>query len=161
MRPRLLTAALGIALVLLACLLASRRTPPSITGADSSPPASPEPRVRGGATSSSVAAVHPGEPSAASLPPGLESEIEAAVVTYSPKALPTFERLLSSGEPDVREAARDGLVRLGEKGGADLLRRATGRLTDPDEIRRFQETAELLELPSALEGPLKKGGAAN
>ena len=86
----------------------------------------------------------------------LEEEIEAAVVTYSPEALPVFEKLLASGEPDVRESARDGLVRLGEKGGAALLRRASARLTDPEEIKRFLETAEHLELPSASEGPFKK-----
>ena len=78
------------------------------------------------------------------------------MVTYSPEGLPTFERLLASGEPDIREAARDGLIRLGEKGGAALLRRASAKLTDPAEIQKFLETADYLELPSALEGPLKK-----
>ena len=87
----------------------------------------------------------------------ISNEIEAAVVTYSPDALPTFEKFLASGEPDVREAARDGLLRLGEKGGAALLRRATARMTDPEEIKRFREAADFLELPSALEGPLKNG----
>lgn len=90
------------------------------------------------------------------LPLALEEEIENAVVTYSPAGLPTFEKLLASGEPDVREAARDGLVRLGETGGAALLRRASARLTDPGEIKKFLETADYLELPSASEGPFKK-----
>ncbi len=78
------------------------------------------------------------------------------MVTYSPEGLPTFEKLLASGEPDIREAARDGLVRLGENGGAALLRRASAKLTDPAEIQKFLETADYLELPSALEGPFKK-----
>lgn len=95
----------------------------------------------------------------ATLSPQLEKEIENAVVTYSPAGLPTFEKLLASGEPDIREAARDGLVRLGEKGGARLLRAATARLTEPEEIKRFQDTADYLELPSASEGPLKPGAS--
>lgn len=86
----------------------------------------------------------------------VREDIEKAVVTYSPDALPTFERFLASNEPDVREAARDGLVRLGEKGGGAILRRATARMTDPEEIKRMQETADWLELPSALDGPMKK-----
>ncbi|MGC4015913.1 MAG: hypothetical protein QM755_15520 [Luteolibacter sp.] len=75
---------------------------------------------------------------------------------YSPDALPTFERFLASNEPDVREAARDGLARLEEKGGAALLRRATARMTDPEEIKRMNETADWLDLPSATDGPMKK-----
>jgi len=86
----------------------------------------------------------------------VQSDIDSAVVLYSPEALPTFERFLASNEPDVREAARDGLVRLGETGGAALLRHATARMTDPEEIKRMLETADYLELPSALDGPLKK-----
>ncbi|BCU79124.1 hypothetical protein llg_38390 [Luteolibacter sp. LG18] len=86
----------------------------------------------------------------------VREDIEKAVVTYSPDALPTFERFLASNEPDVREAARDGLVRLGQKGGAALLRRATARMTDPEEIKRMQETADWLDLPPATEGPMKR-----
>jgi len=86
----------------------------------------------------------------------VREDIEKAVVTYSPDALPTFERFLASNEPDVREAARDGLSRLGEKGGAAILRRATTRMTDPEEIKRMQETADWLDLPSATDGPMKR-----
>jgi hypothetical protein len=154
MRPRLiLLAATGLLLALAALIyLASR--PKSEPAAPLNAPQTSSNR------SQRKAATSPTDPTSpqpkANLPPALEEEIEAAVVTYSPEGLPTFERLLASGEPDIREAARDGLIRLGEKGGAALLRRASAKLTDPAEIQKFLETADYLELPSALEGPLKK-----
>ncbi|WP_338286576.1 hypothetical protein [Luteolibacter sp. LG18] len=112
-------------------------------------------------TSASSVNPHTASPVAKTVSPLVVDEIvrediEKAVVTYSPDALPTFERFLASNEPDVREAARDGLVRLGQKGGAALLRRATARMTDPEEIKRMQETADWLDLPPATEGPMKR-----
>lgn len=154
MRVRLLLAATGLLLALAAFVYLKSSGPER--GPDAAAQTKPSPSNRESRQPAPIATtpVSPRSDSRPSLP--VEEEIEAAVVTYSPAALPTFEKLLASGEPDVREAARDGLVRLGETGGAALLRRATARLTDPEEIRKFLETADYLELPSALEGPLKK-----
>ena len=153
MRPRLLLAATGLLLALAAFVYLNSRPKPV-------PDAAVEAKRSSSARTSTPPAAIPNVPEGiaqeTTLSPTLEKEIEDAVVTYSPAGLPTFEKLLASGEPDIREAARDGLVRLGETGGATLLRRASARLTDPEEIKKFLETADYLELPSALEGPLKK-----
>jgi hypothetical protein len=154
MRPRLtLLAATGLLLALAAFVYLASGPKPEPAAPPSAPQLSSNRPPR-------KPADRPTDPTSpqpkATLPVALEEEIETAVVTYSPEGLPTFEKLLANGEPDIREAARDGLVRLGEKGGAALLRRATARLTDPAEIQRFLETADYLELPSALEGPFKK-----
>lgn len=153
MRLRLFLAATGLVLTVAAFFYLTPATEPETTSPPKvreTPPANAN-RVTPG---TSKPPLNP--PSVTVHASTVEEEIEAAVVTYSPAALPTFEKLLASGEPDVREAARDGLVRLGETGGAALLRRASARLTDPQEIKKFLETADYLELPSALEGPLKK-----
>ena len=155
MRPRFLLAATGLALILAAFYFPRRAQPPQ-SGTIPEAPQAPSTRAsRLPSPASTAGSANSSEP-APTLSPALENEIEEAVVTYSPEALPFLGKLLASGEPDVREAARDGLVRLGEKGGAVLLRRATAKLTDPEEIKKFLETADYLELPSALEGPLKK-----
>ncbi|OYV05534.1 MAG: hypothetical protein CFE26_11080 [Verrucomicrobiales bacterium VVV1] len=153
MRPRRLFAATGLLLTMAAFLyLGSGKKPEPDTPAKARQPSPISPSRETAGISS-----RPTNPqSTPTLPLPLEEEIENAVVTYSPAGLPTFEKLLASGEPDIREAARDGLVRLGETGGAALLRRASARLTDPDEIKKFLETADYLELPSASEGPFKK-----
>lgn len=153
MRPQTLIAATGLLIPLAAFFYLSSRpgTKPETLG-----------ETKRASTNRPVHDSHPPRENAPvyepglSLSPALEKEIEDAVVTYSPAGLPTFEKLLASAEPEIREAARDGLVRLGEKGGAPLLRRASARLTDPEEIKKFLDTANWLELPSALEGPLKK-----
>ncbi len=154
MRSRLFLAATGLLLAMAAFVYLKPSGPERGPDSAAKTKLVPSTRESRQPKSTSTEQVSPPPDPRPSLP--LEEEIEAAVVTYSPAALPTFEKLLASGEPEIREAARDGLVRLGETGGAALLRRATARLTDPEEIRKFLETADYLELPSALEGPLKK-----
>lgn len=156
MRPRLLLAGGGLLLTLGAYVYltsGSNREPVAIS--ETKETRSSPVRLAREPTRHPIPRTTTSDPELA-ISPEVEREIEAAVVTYSPEALPVFEKLLASGEPDVRESARDGLVRLGEKGGAALLRSASARLTDPEEIKKFLETAEHLELPSASEGPFKK-----
>jgi len=154
MSPRLIALVLGLVLTVATVVFLKSEKPTGSAPAASAPAPPREPRP----TLPSAPKPEPtGIASTLPISEEISNEIETAVVTYSPDALPIFEKFLASGEPDVREAARDGLLRLGEKGGAALLRRATARMTDPEEIKRFQEAADFLELPSALEGPLKNG----
>ena len=56
--------------------------------------------------------------------------------------------LLLDPDPEVRMAARDGMVQLGEADAVPVLRDAASKLTDPAEIASFQEAADLLALPA-------------
>ena len=51
-------------------------------------------------------------------------------------------------DPEVRAAARDGMVQLGESDAIPLLRDAAAKLKDPAEIASLQEAADLLALPA-------------
>lgn len=90
------------------------------------------------------------------IDPVIREKIETAVVTYSPEALPVFKDLLASADREVRAAAVDGLLRLGENGGAALLREAAGRITNEKEIEEMEAAAEYLELPPRVGGLKKK-----
>jgi hypothetical protein len=77
-----------------------------------------------------------------------QAAIDAAAVTYSPEGVKVIRPLLLDPDPEVRMAARDGMVQLGEADAVPVLRDAASKLTDPAEIASFQEAADLLALPA-------------
>lgn len=78
----------------------------------------------------------------------VSDEIQNAVITYAPEGVkPIADHLLDS-DPEIREAARQGLVQLGEATAIPLLRAAGRRLGDESEAAACEESAAKLELPS-------------
>ncbi|WP_035601352.1 HEAT repeat domain-containing protein [Haloferula sp. BvORR071] len=75
-------------------------------------------------------------------------KIEEASVTYDPKGLPLIEPYLLHPDPEVRSAALNGMIVLGESGAAPMLREASKRAPTPKEAVALEETAAYLELPS-------------
>jgi hypothetical protein len=73
--------------------------------------------------------------------------IEDATVTYDVQGLTVLAPLLHHRDPEIREAALEGIIQLGETAGAKTLREAARRAKDPQEVRRLIEAAEFLELP--------------
>jgi len=76
-----------------------------------------------------------------------QAVIDAAAVTYSPEGVQAIRPFLLDSDPEVRMAARDGMVQLGEVDAVPLLRAAAGKLKDQLEIASFHEAADLLALP--------------
>lgn len=76
------------------------------------------------------------------------SEIHEASIQYEPSQISVIIPYLAHPEKEVRLAAVDGLIVLGERAAADHLREASMRLEDPREAVIFLDAAELLELPS-------------
>jgi hypothetical protein len=76
------------------------------------------------------------------------AEIEAAAVRYEPSAVKDIRPWLLDTDPQIRQAARDGLVMLGESDAIPFLRDAASRLDDPAEVASFHEAADLLSLPA-------------
>ena len=68
--------------------------------------------------------------------------------TYSPDGVKAIRPWLLDADPEIRAAARDGMVQLGEPDGVPLLRDAATKLGDPAEIAAFHEAADLLALPA-------------
>lgn len=102
-------------------------------------------------------AVSAPEPLSAPPPPADDSpapvaadlaRIEAAVVTYEPASLPVIAPYLAHANPEVREAARHGLLQMGLAEGAPLLREAAGKMKDPREAIELLDAADFLELPT-------------
>ncbi len=75
--------------------------------------------------------------------------IDEASVMYSPDALPIIEPMLYSNDREIRQAAADALIVLGETAGAEILRKAASQTKDPVEAVGLIEKADYLELPSA------------
>lgn len=74
--------------------------------------------------------------------------IQEAVVSYSPDGVAAIRPFLKDPDPAIRQAARDGLVQLGEADAVPLLREAASRAEDPAETASLREAADLLALPA-------------
>lgn len=75
-------------------------------------------------------------------------EIEQASVTYDAKALPDIEPYLLHPDPEVRQAALNGMLILGDAVAGPLLRKAAEKAPTPKEAVAFQEAADYVELPA-------------
>ncbi|WP_346334543.1 hypothetical protein [Prosthecobacter sp. SYSU 5D2] len=73
--------------------------------------------------------------------------IDDAAVLYSPEGLPKIQPYLLHSDPEVRAAAIDGMVNLGEAGGAALLRAAANLAPSAEEAAAMREAAAFLDLP--------------
>ena len=74
--------------------------------------------------------------------------IQLASISYDPVELPRIQPYLTHSDPEVREAALNGIVVLGHAAGAPLLRNAASRITNPIEAAELLKKADYLELPS-------------
>lgn len=88
-----------------------------------------------------------------SAPPASQAvilgQIEDASVTYDAKALPLIEPYLLNADPVVREAAKNGMINLGDAAAGPLLREASRHASTPEEAMALSEAADYVELPPA------------
>jgi hypothetical protein len=78
--------------------------------------------------------------------------IDDATVTYDVQGLVTLGPMLSHPDPEIREAAIEGIVQLGETAGAQVLREAAGKSRNPREVEQMIEAAAFLEIPEYRPG---------
>jgi hypothetical protein len=83
-------------------------------------------------------------------------KIEEAAVTYDPKGLPLLEPYLLHPDPEIRAAALNGMIVLGEAGAAPMLRDAAKKAPTPKEAVALTEAADYLELPSGSFVPAER-----
>ena len=86
--------------------------------------------------------------------------IEDAVKTYESAAVKTIAPYLTDSDRDLRSAAREGLIQLGEPDGIAALRLAATRMSDPAETNACREAADFLELPSWSDTPAAREAVA-
>ncbi len=75
--------------------------------------------------------------------------IQLASVSYDPSELPRIQPYLTHPDPELRQAALNGMIVLGHAAGAPLLREAARRTANPTEAAELLNKADYLELPSA------------
>jgi hypothetical protein len=76
-------------------------------------------------------------------------QIHDASVTYDPKELPKIQPFLTHENPEVRKAAVDGMVILGDASAGAMIREAAKSAPTPQEAVEMLEAADYVELPSA------------
>lgn len=82
--------------------------------------------------------------------------IQQASVSYDAKALPLIEPYLLHQDPEVRLAAMNGMIVLGETAAGPLLRKAAEKSTSPKEAVALSEAADFVELPSGTFVPKER-----
>jgi hypothetical protein len=83
-------------------------------------------------------------------------QIHDASVTYDPQQLPVIAEFLLHAHPEIREAALNGMIVLGDSAAAPLLRDAAKLAPTPKEAVALEEAAAYLELPSARDVKRRK-----
>ena len=76
------------------------------------------------------------------------ADLNRAACTYEASSLPKIEPYLYSKDKELREAALNDIVILGDAAGAPLLRKAAEQSQDPNEAAELMNKANYLELPS-------------
>jgi hypothetical protein len=80
--------------------------------------------------------------------------IDGATTTYSVEGLAVLGPMLRHPDSQIREAAIEGMVQLGETSGSKTLREAARRTSDPRQAARMLEAADFLELPEFVGPPV-------
>lgn len=80
--------------------------------------------------------------------PQILEAIQDAAVSYDAKELPKIQPYLLHPDPEVRAAARQGMIDLGDAAAGPLLRAASNLALSPEEALALKEAANFVELPS-------------
>lgn len=93
----------------------------------------------------------PGDVSKPVMPVTKEEILETvhqASITYDPKELPAIQKYLLDADPEIREAARNAMIVLGDAAAGPMLRDASKLAPTPHEAVAMLEAADYVELPS-------------
>lgn len=74
-------------------------------------------------------------------------EIQDAAVSYDAAELPKIEPYLLHPDQEIRHAAMNGMITLGDAAASPLLRKAAGLAPTPQEAVALVEAADYVELP--------------
>lgn len=79
----------------------------------------------------------------------LLEQIHDASVTYDPRELIKIQPFLTHPNAEIRKAAVDGMITLGDASAGSMLREASKSAPTPQEAVAMLEAADYVELPSA------------
>lgn len=81
--------------------------------------------------------------------PQIFEVIHDAAVSYDAKELSKIQPYLLHADPEIRAAALQGMIDLGDAAAGPLLRAAAPLAPSPAEAKALREAADFVELPSA------------
>ena len=116
---------------------------------------SPVGRASSGKPFNTRSSTVPGDPNKSDSPehastiPLIIDEINDASVMYDPAYLPAIEKYLLHQDVEVRKSAINGMIVLGHRAAAPMLRAASKLAPTPYEAVDMLKAADYLELPSA------------
>jgi hypothetical protein len=153
MKPRTILLAGGAILLIAAGVMLvprSKDTPPAAEPSRTEQTAAVS--SKSGARESDAAAKPEGEAKPAAISDEermtILNGIEQASVTYDAKALADIEPYLLHPDAEVRQAAMNGMIVLGDAAAGPLLRKAAEKAPTPKEAVALTEAAEYIELPA-------------
>jgi hypothetical protein len=76
-------------------------------------------------------------------------KIHDASVSYDPAELPVIRPYLLSSDPELRAAAVDAMIVLGDASAGPMLREAAKSLASEEEAKQMLKAADYVELPPA------------
>ena len=76
-------------------------------------------------------------------------KMDEASTSYDPAELPVIRPYLESSDPELREAAVDAMINLGDASAGPMLREAAQKLDSDLEAKKMMDAADYVELPSA------------
>lgn len=82
--------------------------------------------------------------------------IHEASVTYDPQELPKIRIFLDHSDAEVRRAAMDGMINLGDSSAGAMLREASKSARTPQEAVALDEAAAFMELPPSKSLQMRK-----
>jgi len=131
---------------------------PAVSTVPAGPAASPAPAASAsssaGRPTEATPSAEAAEPraTAPTLPVGEAAlqAIDELTVTYDAAAVPDLARYLKHADPEIRAAARDGLINLGERAAIPFLQEAA-KTASAEEATALREAAEFLALPTWAE----------
>lgn len=76
-------------------------------------------------------------------------KMNEASTSYDAAELPIIRPYLESSDPELREAAIDAMINLGDASAGPMLREAAQKLDSDIEAKKMMDAADYVELPSA------------
>lgn len=163
--------------IIIAVKFASNETP-AITGGDVNPSldrTSHRPRSAPAALAVSAPEISPhGSPGVKQTLTGEAAEqaralaiekMQEASTTYDAAQLPVIQPYLVSPDPELRAAAVDAMIVLGDASAGRMIREAAKSMTSADEAKKMEKAADYVELPPVdlkkLSEQMKKQKQAN
>lgn len=149
----------GVLVLAAAAMLLVKFSSKETPGAAAAPTSGPGPEKRQGPANGRTQAASPGQgtPAKPAVPGEVSVNDRAAAIekmqeastTYDPAELPVIRPYLVHPDPELRAAAVEAMIVLGDSSAGPMLRQAAKSLASEEEAKKMEQAADYIELPPA------------